>query len=77
MTSRFPGGSLDNRGFSMLIGAKIPWQFWRKRKRVPSSKPSATPSRGSEEPNRWLVGDARLDLNEYGVRLDTPVVAEA
>jgi hypothetical protein len=59
----------------MLIGAA--WLFWRKRKSVPSSQPSATPSRESEEPNRWLEEDAGPDLSKYGVRLETPVVAEA
>lgn len=60
----------------MLIGAEVLWRFWRKRKSVPSSQPSATPSRESE-PNRWLGEDAGPDLSQYGVMLDTPVVAEA
>ena len=54
----------------MLIGAEVPWQFWRKRKSVPSSQPSATPSRESGEPNRWPGEDAGPDLNQYGVRPD-------
>jgi hypothetical protein len=61
----------------MLIGTEVPWRFWRKRKSVPSSQPSATPSRESEEPNRWLGEDAGPDPSQYGVRLDTPVLAEA
>jgi len=64
----------------MLIGAEVQWRFWRKRNSVPSSQPSATPSRESEEPNRWPEPpeeDAGPDLSPYGVRIDTPVMAEA
>ncbi len=61
----------------MLIGAEVPCRFWRKRKSVPSLQPSATPSRVSEEPNRWPEDVAGPDLSQYDVRHDTSVVAEA
>ena len=60
----------------MLIGAEVPWRFWRKRKSVPSSTAECYTFQESE-PNRWLGEDAGPDLSQYGVRVDTPVVAEA
>lgn len=70
-------GDLDDRGFSILIGAEVQWRFWRKKNSVPSSQPSAMPSRESEEPIRWPGEDAGLDLSPYGVRQETPVMTEA